>query len=155
MAITDIIRTTSKEGTSKYKVLKFLRPASNSIFYCHNLKDIKLLTRLCLIFSQPSDHEFKHQFQDTFTTLFAVVVLTLNLLTIISFNMSTVLWKDNPLVRNKISDTNEDILKQDEEIFVRTLIFSISNFSMFKYANILNPTVEYILVTKRFDGLLL
>lgn len=46
-------------------------------------------------------------------------------------------------------------MKQDDELYVRTLIFGESNFSKFINANILYSTTEYILITKGFDSPLL
>ena len=40
-------------------------PAENSIFNCHNPKDIKLQTRRHLRFSHLSNRKFKSAFQDT------------------------------------------------------------------------------------------
>ena len=53
----------------KSKILKFIRPAANSIFGCHDPIGVKLLTRLRLGLSHPCEHKFKHSFQDTQSTL--------------------------------------------------------------------------------------
>ena len=50
----------------KSKILKFIRPAENSIFGCHNPIGVKLLTRLRLGLRE---HKFKHGFQDTLNPL--------------------------------------------------------------------------------------
>ena len=52
---------TSFEGT----ILKFTCPSENIVFLCINPKGIKLLTRLRLRLSDPREHRFKHNFQDT------------------------------------------------------------------------------------------
>ena len=53
---------------------------------------------------------------------------------------------------DEIRDINENILKQDGEVYVRTLIFGESNSSNFNNTNILNSTMKDILANKRFDS---
>ena len=59
------IRNSETLNIFKSKTLKFIRPTANSIFGCHNLIGVKLLTRLRLGIGQLSEHKFKHSFQDT------------------------------------------------------------------------------------------
>ena len=47
---------------SKSNILKFTRPKPNSIFYCHNLKRIRLVTRLGFGLCYLCKHKFKHRF---------------------------------------------------------------------------------------------
>ena len=47
----------------KNNILKFIRPKPNNIYYCHNPKGIRLLTRLRLSLSHLREHKFKHSFQ--------------------------------------------------------------------------------------------
>ena len=47
---------------SKSNILKFTRPKPNSIFYCHNLKRIRLVTRLGFGLCYFCKHKFKHRF---------------------------------------------------------------------------------------------
>ena len=49
----------------KNSLLKFIRPPGNSVFSCHNLRGVKLLTRLRLGLSHLREHKFKHDFQYT------------------------------------------------------------------------------------------
>ena len=46
-------------------ILKFTKPSSNSLFNCHSLNGIKLITRLTLRLSHLCQHKFWHNFQDT------------------------------------------------------------------------------------------
>ena len=48
----------------KSNILKFKRPKPNNVYYCHNPKGIRLLTRLRLGLSHLREHELKHSFQD-------------------------------------------------------------------------------------------
>ena len=45
--------------------MQFIRPISNSFLNCHNLKGIKLVTRLRSGLSHLREHKFKHSFQDS------------------------------------------------------------------------------------------
>lgn len=60
---------------SKYKFLKvllflrkehFFRQVANSMFKCHNPKELKLHLRFFLVLSYPREHKFKSSFQQSF-----------------------------------------------------------------------------------------
>ena len=59
------IRNSESFSIFKNNILKFIRPSPNSIFNCHNIKGVKLLTRLRSGLSHLRDHIFKHSFQDS------------------------------------------------------------------------------------------
>ena len=50
-------------------LIKFIRPTTNYIFSCQNLKGIKNLTSLRLGLSHLHEHKFKNNFQDTLNPL--------------------------------------------------------------------------------------
>ena len=52
------------EQLQEKALLKFILPSGNSVFKCHNLKGIKLLTRLKLGLSQNREDKFKNGFLD-------------------------------------------------------------------------------------------
>ena len=56
-------------GFFKSKILKLIRPKPNSIYNCHNPKEIRLITRLCLRLSHLCEHKFKHNVQDCLNPL--------------------------------------------------------------------------------------
>ena len=53
----------------KSNILKFIRPKPNNVYYCHNPKGIRLLTRLLLGLSQIREHKFKHSSHDCLNSL--------------------------------------------------------------------------------------
>ena len=53
----------------KSNILKFIRPKPNNVYYCHNPKGIRLLTRLRLGLSHLREHKFKYSFQDCLNPL--------------------------------------------------------------------------------------
>ena len=57
------IRKSKSISIFKINILKFIRPKPNSVYYCHNPKGIRLLTRLRLGLSHLHKHKFKHSFQ--------------------------------------------------------------------------------------------
>ena len=59
------IRNSESLNVFKNSLLKFIRPPGNSVFSCHNLRGVKLLTRLRLGLSHLREHKFKHGFQDS------------------------------------------------------------------------------------------
>ena len=58
------IRNLESLNISKKSLLKFIRPSGSSVFNFHNLRGVKLLTRLKLGLSHLRKHKFKHRFQD-------------------------------------------------------------------------------------------
>ena len=63
------IRKSKSISIFKINILKFIQPKPNSIYYCHNPKGIRLLTRLCLGLSHLCKHKFKYSFQDCLNPL--------------------------------------------------------------------------------------
>ena len=59
------IRNSARFSSFKESILKFIRPAPNSIFQYQNPKGIQYLTQLRVNFSHLCDHNFQHSFQDT------------------------------------------------------------------------------------------
>ena len=54
------IRKSKSISIFKSNILKFIRPKPNNVYYCHNPKGFKLLTRLRLGLSYLCEHKFKH-----------------------------------------------------------------------------------------------
>ena len=59
------LRSTASLSVFKKNLLKFIRPSRNSVFNCHNCKEIKYLTRLRLSLRHLRQHKFKHNFPNT------------------------------------------------------------------------------------------
>ena len=60
-----ILRSTASLSVFKNNLLKFIRPSRNTVFNCHNCKEIKNLARLRLGLSHLRGHKFKHSLEDT------------------------------------------------------------------------------------------
>ena len=74
--VTDITNSESI-GVFLIKVLAFTRPTPNFTFNCHNIKGLKLLTRLRLGLSHLRKHKFKHSFHDSLNPSALVETVTL------------------------------------------------------------------------------
>ena len=59
------LRRSENFSVFKRNILKFIRPSPNSVYNCHNLRGICLITRLRLGLRHLREHKFKHGFQDT------------------------------------------------------------------------------------------
>ena len=57
--------------TFKKRILSFISPSANSTFNCHNLRGIKILSRLRLGLSHLRKHKFKHSFQDSLNPFYS------------------------------------------------------------------------------------
>ena len=57
------IRNSSSFNIFRKIILKIIRPSANSLFDCHNLKEIKFITRLPVVLSHLRERKFKHSFQ--------------------------------------------------------------------------------------------
>ena len=57
------IRNSESLNIFKKTLLNFIRLSGSTVFNCHNLKGVKLLTRLRLDLSHLREHVFEHSFQ--------------------------------------------------------------------------------------------
>ena len=63
------IRNSESLSIFRKNILHFIRPSLNSIYNCHNLKGVKLITRLRVGLSHLGEHKLKHNFQDSINPL--------------------------------------------------------------------------------------
>ena len=69
------LRKSDNFSVFKSSTLKFIQPSPNSVYNCHNPREICLTTRLTLGLSHVREDKFKHGFQDTLNLLVAVEVI--------------------------------------------------------------------------------
>ena len=137
----------------KKNIFKFIRPTTNNIFGCHNLKGIKYLTRLSLRPRHLYEHNFKNNFQDTLNPLCTCggnVENTCHFL----LHCPNFLTERNTLL-NKITNIDSNILNQADTITTKTLPFGNSKYPSEINSQILNASIDFILTSKRFDEPLL
>ena len=112
----------------KKNILKFIRPAANKIFGCHNLKGIKYLTRLRLGLSHLHEHKFKNNFRDKlnpFCTCGCDVENTCHFL----LHCPNFLTERNTLL-NKITNIDSNILNPADDTITKTLLSVIRSTPM-------------------------
>ena len=142
-----------KIRTFKSNILKFIWPKPNNVYYCHNPKETKLLTRLCLNLSHPREHKFEHSFQDCLNPVcpFGNEIKTCT--HYLLYCPTYMNERMNPL--NKIKSINCCILGSSDAAVTKSLLFGDNTLSYSSNTLILNPTIEYIISTQIFEGSIL
>ena len=147
------IRKSKRNSIFKSNILKFIRLKPNNVYYCHNPKGIKLLTRLRLGLSHRREHKFKRNFQDCFNPR-CLCVNEIETSTHYLLHCPTYTNERLTLV-NKIKSINCSILESSAAAVTKILQFGDNTLSNFSNTTILNSTTEYIISTQRFEGFIL
>ena len=127
---------------------KFIRPAPNNIFQCHNPKGIKYLTRLRVNFSHLRNHKLKHSFQGTINPL---CHCSLEAETTIHFKLHCPYYKnERHFLLASIRSIKSSILDQNDNNIVKTLLYGLDSLSETQNTRILNATVEFLISSNRF-----
>ena len=137
----------------KSNILIFIRPKSNNIYYCHNPKGIRLLTRFCLGLNHLCEHKFKHSFQDCLNPL-CFCGNEIETSTHYLLHCPTYTNKRMTLL-NKIKSINCSILKFTDTVVTKILLPRDNTLSDSCNTLILNLTIDYIIFTTRFDNSIL
>ena len=141
------LRNSDTYGSSKNAIQK--RPSPNSVFECHNLQEIKFLTRLRLGLSHLREHKFKHIFQDSLNPLckcVAEVESTSHFLLIFPIYNND--WSS---LLTTMSNIDCKLLEITDSSLTQMLIYGNQSFDIITNSLILNATADFILSTKRFE----
>ena len=131
-------------------MVKFIRPKPNNVYYCHNPKGIKLLTRLRLGLSHLREHKVKHSFQDCLNTL---CLCGNEIKTSTHYLLHRPAYTKKRLtLLNKSKSINCSILESSDAAVTKILLFIDNTLSNSSNTVILNSTIEYIISTQRFEG---
>ena len=127
----------------------FKKPKANSVYNCNSSKRLKFVTRLCLDLSQLREHKYKHSFQDSMNPLFSC---SLDVESTIDYLLHCPLFttKRHTLL-NTISQIDNKFRDSSESDLIRHLLFGDPSKDTETNAEILNATVNYVSMTKRFD----
>ena len=134
---------------SNLVLLKFIKPSSNSLFNCHSLKGIKLITRLRLDLSHLRKHKFRHNFQDTLNPIWSCgddIETTIHYL----LHCSNYSDEGRTLLEG-LQGIGEKIHDKSDSQITELLLFGVSSNNDASNTYILNATIQCILATKRFD----
>ena len=137
------IRNLTSFNSFKESILKFIRPAPNSIFQCHNPKGIKCLTQLRVNFSHLRDHKFKRSFQDTINPL---CTCSLEAETTNRFILHDLYYEnERHILLAIIRSIKSSILNQNDNNIIKRLFYGLDNLSETKSTSILNATMEFLI----------
>ena len=143
------IKNSESFSIFKKNILQFIGPSPNSVFNCHDPKGVKLLERLRLGLSHLHDHKFKHSFQDS---LNPICNCGTDVETTTHYLLHCPLFSDESLfLINRIRNIGNNILNLNYSRFLDVLLFGNSSFNNTNNASILNTTIEYIVLSRRFE----
>ena len=143
------IRNSESLNVFKNSLLKFIRPSGNSVFNCHNPRGVKLLTRLRLGLSHLREHKFKHGFQDS---LNPICSCGNDIETLAHFLLHCPHYShERSTFLNTIRNINRHIFDKNDLQITETLLYGDSSLDDKSNTLILNATIDFLFVTKRFD----
>ena len=140
-------------STFKSNILKFIRPKPSNVYYCYNPKGTSLITRLRLGLSHLLEHKFKHSVQDCLN-LFCFCGNDYETSTHYLLHCPT-FTNERMTLLDKIKSINCGILELSDAVATKINLFGDKIPSAFSNTPILNPTVDYVIATKRFDDSIL
>ena len=136
-------------------LLNFIRPSESTVFNCHNLKGVKLLTRLKLGLTHFCEQKLKRSFQDSLNPICSCGNDTETsghfLLHCPNF------LNERSTSLNIIGSIDRNILTRSDSQVTETLwyYYGDSNSNNITNTLILNATIDFVIATKRFDVSLL
>ena len=143
------IRNSESLNVFKNSLLKFIRPSGNSVFNCHNPRGVKLLTRLRLGLSHLREHKFKHGFQDS---LNPICSCGNDIETLAHFLLHCPHYSnERSTFLNTIRNINRNIFDKNDLQITETLLYGDSSLDDKSNALILNATIDFLFVVKRFE----
>ena len=133
----------------KKSLLKFMCPSGSSVFNCHNPRGVKLLTRLRLGLSYLCEHKFKHGFQDS---LNPICTCGNDIKTSAHFLLPCPHYSnERSNFLNTIKNINRNIFDKNDLQITETLLYGDSSLDDKRNSLILNATIHFLFVTKRFE----
>ena len=143
------IRNSESLNVFKNSLLKFMRPSGNNVFNCHNPRGVKLLTKLRVGLSHLRGHKFKLGFQDS---LNPICSCGNDIETLAHFLLHCPHYSNaRSTFLNTIRNINRHIFDKNDLQITETLLYSDSSLGDKSNTLILNATIDFLFVTKRFD----
>ena len=131
-------------------LLKIIRPVSNPVCNIQNYTDLKLLTRLRLGLSHLNEYRFNHNFQNRINPLCTYSLEVESAAHLFSHCHHSHNIRAKLLNSLEVIDTN--LLKLSEEQLTKVLLYGFSQLDQNQNRNVLNPSINYILESKRFES---
>ena len=121
----------------KESILKFFRFTSNSISLCHKPTGKKYLTWLRVNFNHLRECKFKHSSHDTFNPLFTCSLEPETTNRFLLYSLYIFL--------TSIRSIKSNILYQNDNNIVKTLLHGLDSVSKTQNTSILNATMEFLI----------
>ena len=135
-------------------LLKCIRPVQRKMFKINDSVGVKLLTRLCLGFSNFREHKFRHGFRDILNLLCpcnieAGATLCVAILRCHFYNAN------NSSPMNELNEICSSFSTLNENNFIDLILYGSDKFEDKKNHNIFMCTIKFIKGSQRFDENLL
>ena len=130
----------------KRVILKFIRPEPNRVFNVDSSEGLKFLTRIRLGLCHLADHKFRHNFQDCVNPVCSCGQEVEK--SISYFTVLITIVQDN--LFEKVNKTDSSILKQNDQVITKLLLFGNEKLKAAQNKPILTSTMEFLQATKRF-----
>ena len=128
--------------------LKFIHPCGSSVFNCHNLRGVKLLTTLRLGLSHLYEGKFKHRFQDTLNPICSCAN---DMETSAHFLLHCPHYSNKrSTFLNTIRNISRNIFDKNDLQITETLFYGDSFYDK-SNTLILNATIDFPFVAKRSE----
>ena len=137
----------------KKTLLKLIRPSGNTNFNCHNPKGVKLLTSLRLGLSYLHEHKFKYRFQNSLNSICSCgkdIEKSAHIL-LYCPNYSN----ERSTLLNIIGSIDGNISTRSYFKVTEAFLYGDSDSNNITNTLIFNVTIDFLIVTERFDVLLL
>ena len=140
--LSEELRNVNSINKFKTSILNFVRPRENSVFEVHDIKGVKLLTRLRLDSSHLNEHKFGHNFNDIINPLCSCgkepeatldYLLRRDLYSIYQLELL-----------NDICALNESLKNSSEEKLLKILLYGAENFTSQMNSEILKCRIKFI-----------
>ena len=129
--------------------MQFIRSCESIVFNCHNLRGVKLLTRLRVGLSHLREHKFKHGFQGT---LNPICSCGNDIETSAHFLLQCPHYSnERSTFLNTIRNINRNIFDKNDLQITETLPHSDGSLDDKSNTLILNAAIDFLVVTKRFE----
>ena len=137
-------------NTFKSSILNFVRLRENSVFEVHDIRGVKLLTRLRLDFSHLNEHKFRHNFNDITNPMRSCSKrLETTLYYLLRSDLYSIYWLE---LLNGICALKESLKNSSEEKLLKILLYGAEDFTSQLNSEILKCTIKFIKKSDRFSG---
>ena len=142
------IRNSTSCNVFKRVILKFIRPEPNQVFNVESSEVLKFLTRIRLELSHLADHKFRHNFPDFVSPIFGcsqeIEISAHFLLHCSNYHCA------RQTFFKKINKIDSTILKQNDQVITKLLLFGNEKLKVAQNKSILMSTIEFLQATERF-----